>query len=461
MEASKDDVSIVVVPFPAQGHLNQLLHFSIALFNHGLAVHYVAPSIHIKQAKSRLQGWHASTINSLHFHELPIPPFASPAPNPYSSPFFPSHLQPLFEAYHHTQPQLALADLLRTLSAASRRVVVISDGLVSFAATETAALPNGEPYSYRCIPPSLELARKGQDGPAGALLKSLGLNAPSKEDCATEEFRALVARSKGKPEAGLLINTCSLVEGEFLDLFMHQQNFNGKKVFSIGPVNPTVIAEETGPRHLCLDWLDKQPPDSVLYISFGSNASISDEQIEQLAIGLLNIDQRFVWVLREADRGDGPVESGNCYQNILPSGFMERIDGKGLVIGDWAPQLEILAHKSVACFMSHCGWNSCMESISMGVPMLAWPMHSDQPWNSVLVSNYLKVGVIVRDWDHRTEILLASEIERDIKELMVSDKGEMIKHRARELGEAVRQAVAHGGSSHKELLSFIDHITRS
>jgi cis-zeatin O-glucosyltransferase len=259
----------------------------------------------------------------------------------------------------------------------------------------------------------------------------------------------------------LLINTCRLIEGEFLDFVKKQPDFIGKQIFAIGPVNPTVMTETSGLlRHHCMKWLDKQPLHSVLYISFGSNSSISDEQIEQLAIGLENSEQRFIWVLREADGCDSSAEIGNSHEYKLPSGFMRKIEGKGIIIGDWAPQLEILAHKSVACFMSHCGWNSCMESISMGVPLLAWPMHSDQPWNSVLVSNYLKVGVIVRDWDQRREILSALEIEKAIKEVMVSDKGEMIKRRARELGEAVKRAVAHGGSSHTELRSFIDHITR-
>ncbi|XP_078176580.1 cis-zeatin O-glucosyltransferase 2-like [Carex rostrata] len=470
MQANKENVSIVVVPFPAQGHLNQLLHLSIVLSGHGLTVCYAAPATHIYQAKSRIEGWHASAIDSIRFHELPIPPFASPAPNPNSSLFFPSDVEPLLNAFEHVRPHLA--DLLHSLSISSRRVVVISDKFVSFAASEAAALPNGESYNFQCVPPSIGLQWEGQDSPAGALLRSLGLSAPSTDDCLSEEFVAFITRSERPEYSGILINSCRLIEGEFLDFLMKQQpDFIGKKVFAIGPLNPTVISTDQTtrprprPRHHCLDWLDKQPPASVLYVSFGSNSSISDDQIQELAIGLLNSEQRFVWVLREADFGDALItEREDGRKKKLPAGFMERIHGKGIVIGDWAPQLEILSHKAIACFMSHCGWNSCMESISMGVPMLTWPMHSDQPWNSVLVSNYLKVGVIVRDWDRRKEVLLAEEIEKIIKQVMdsdsESDKGKEIKRRAKELGEAVRQAVADGGSSNAELISFINHITR-
>ncbi|KAJ4811836.1 Glycosyltransferase [Rhynchospora pubera] len=101
-----------------------------------------------------------------------------------------------------------------------------------------------------------------------------------------------------------------------------------------------------------------------------------------------------------------------------------------------------------------------MESISNGLPILAWPMHSDQPWNAVLVCDYLKVGAIVKDWDHRKEILLAQEIEEAIKKVMVYDNGEEIKRRAKKLGEKVMQAAADGGSSNIELLPFIALVTR-
>ncbi|KAJ4811834.1 Glycosyltransferase [Rhynchospora pubera] len=382
MEASEADVSIVVVPLPTQGHLNQLLHLSVLLSSHALTVYYAAPAIHIHQARSRLEGWPASAIRSLRFHELPIPPYASPAPNPNSPLFFPSHLLPMFQAFKHVQP--LLANFLRFLSGTSRRVVVISDLLVSFAATEAAALPKGL-YARR-IPCT----------------------------CCTMSKQTGVRHNR---------NNCT--------------------------------------KHHCLYWLDRQPPGSVLYVSFGTNSSISDDQIEQLAIGLLNSKQRFVWVLREADRGDFIAEGERGLQNKLPPGFMETIEDKGTIIGGWAPQLEILAHKATGAFMSHCGWNSCMESISMGVPILAWPMHSDQPWNAVLVCDYLKVGLIVRDWDHRREILPAAEIEKAIKEVMVYDKGQEIKRRASELGEAARRAASGGGSSNTELLSFINHIMRS
>ena len=107
--------------------------------------------------------------------------------------------------------------------------------------------------------------------------------------------------------------------------------------------------------------------------------------------------QKFIWVVRDADKGDVFIEDG-VRTSELPKGFEERVKGTGLVVRDWAPQLEILSHSSTGGFMSHCGWNSCMESMTMGVPIVAWPMHSDQPRNRVLVTEVLRVGVVVKDW---------------------------------------------------------------
>ncbi|KAJ3680507.1 hypothetical protein LUZ60_016785 [Juncus effusus] len=297
---------------------------------------------------------------------------------------------------------------------------------------------------------------------ASDIFKSRGIIVPSVDGCVTEEFMELVTRHDERQvkESGMLMNSSRLIEGEFIDLLMQQPDFVGKKLFFVGPLNPlnpTVVAETTETKHGCLKWLDKQPVNSVLYISFGTCSTLSKYQIEQLAIGLLNSDQRFIWVLREADRGDiFAYLDETDLQNKLPLRFMEKINGKGFIIKGWAPQLEILSHKSVAAFMSHCGWNSCMESISMGVPILSWPMHSDQPWNAVFVSDYLNVGLLVRDWERRKEIVKAGEIEEKIRKMMDCKEGEEIRRRAKELGENVRD----GGSSKAELLSFIDHITR-
>ncbi|KAL3632502.1 Zeatin O-glucosyltransferase [Castilleja foliolosa] len=131
-----------------------------------------------------------------------------------------------------------------------------------------------------------------------------------------------------------------------------------------------------------------------------------------------------------------------------------------MVVRDWAPQPEILAHKSTGGYMSHCGWNSCIESITMGVPIAAFPMHSDQPTNAVLVTEILKVGLSVREPIESLEVVKASTIESVVKRLMDSKEGDEVRKRAEELAVVVRRATEEGGASRVELDSFIAHICR-
>ena len=110
--------------------------------------------------------------------------------------------------------------------------------------------------------------------------------------------------------------------------------------------------------------------------------------------------------------------------------------------------------------MSHCKWNFCIECITMGVPMAAWAMHSEQPLNAFFVTEILKTGLVVRDWKKHEEIVTASAIENVVRKLMASEEGDEIRKRAEELGAAVRESIEKGGASQVELDSFIAHITR-
>ncbi|KAF7819052.1 zeatin O-glucosyltransferase-like [Senna tora] len=110
--------------------------------------------------------------------------------------------------------------------------------------------------------------------------------------------------------------------------------------------------------------------------------------------------------------------------------------------------------------MSHCGWNSCMESITMGVPIAAWPMHSDQPRNSLLITQVLKVGLVVRDWVRRNEVVSGSDIENSVRRLMASEEGDEVRNRALKLKNKIRSSMEEGGVSRLEMDSFIAHITR-
>ncbi|KAK7278799.1 hypothetical protein RJT34_23835 [Clitoria ternatea] len=144
----------------------------------------------------------------------------------------------------------------------------------------------------------------------------------------------------------------------------------------------------------------------------------------------------------------------------LPYGFEERVGGRGLILRDWVPQLEILSHPSTGGFMSHCGWNSCIESLTMGVPIASWPMHSDQPRNAIFITQVLKVGLVAKDWEHGDVLMTASAVKNVVTRLMDTKEGDEIRERAMELKMAIHRSMDEGGVSHVEMGSFIAHITR-
>ncbi|MCL7033387.1 hypothetical protein MKW94_017446 [Papaver nudicaule] len=179
-------------------------------------------------------------------------------------------------------------------------------------------------------------------------------------------------------------------------------------------------------------------------------AVLKQEQIEEVAWALLDCDYNFLWVVRQTE------------ENKIPSRFRTDISTspgseKGLVI-TWCPQLEVLSHPALGCFMTHCGWNSTMESLSLGVPMIAFPQWSDQPTNAKCVEDLWKAGIRVKvDEDG---ISRKKELELCIKEAMEGEKGMEMKQNANKWKELAVQAVNEGGSSDKNVDEFLEALKR-
>jgi cis-zeatin O-glucosyltransferase len=460
-----ESVAVVAVPFPAQGHLNGMLHLSLLLASRGLPVHFAAPGPHVRQARARVHGWDPRTVRSVEFHGFEVPAYACPPPNPTAPSPFPSHLIPMCEAFV-AGASAPVAALLARVSARHRRVVVLYDRLSSFAAAEAARVPNGEAFGLQCVAASYDASWSD----AGRrLLRERGLDAPPVEECMARELVEHIVRTQGDCQSpavsGAVLNTSRAIEDEFVNVVALDPEYRGKKIFAVGPLNPlldaTARAEEGQPLHDCLDWLDKQPPASVLYVSFGTTSTLLAGQVSELAAALRDSKQRFLWVLRDADRGAvHEEEDADSRHAKLVSELTKQTEGRGLVITQWAPQLEILAHGATAAFMSHCGWNSTTESLSHGKPILAWPMHSDQPLVAELVCKYLKAGIMVRPWDKHGVVTPAYVIREVMKKAMGSEEGLAMQEGAKAIRESIRTSMAEGGSSRKEFDDFFAYIIR-
>ncbi|GMI67015.1 hypothetical protein like AT3G02100 [Hibiscus trionum] len=194
----------------------------------------------------------------------------------------------------------------------------------------------------------------------------------------------------------------------------------------------------------CLQWLDQQPPASVIYIAFGSFTVLDQIQFQELALGLELTNRPFLWVVRE------DITKGK--HHAYPQGFIERVGNRGKMVS-WAPQGAVLEHSSIACFVSHCGWNSTLEGVSNGVPFLCWPYFADQFLNQSYICDIWKVGL--RFEKDERGIIGKEEIKSKVERLVGDDN---IRTRVAELRQKVTKSVGVGGNSDKVLKDFVEWL---
>ncbi|XVF67540.1 hypothetical protein PTKIN_Ptkin10aG0129500 [Pterospermum kingtungense] len=260
---------------------------------------------------------------------------------------------------------------------------------------------------------------------------------------------------------GVVVNSFYELEDKYADYY---RNILGRNAWHIGPVSLCNRAAEdkaergkksTIDEHECLKWLDSMKPNSVVYICFGSIASFTSAQLKEIAMALEAAEQQFIWVVRKQNNNEEEEE------DWLPGGFEKRMEGKGLIIRGWAPQVLILDHEAVGGFVTHCGWNSTLEGVSAGVPMVTWPVGAEQFYNEKLVTQVLKIGVAVgvQQWVGVTGDFVKKEaIEKAVTEIMKGDEAEEMRNRAKELAKAAKSAVEKGGSSNSDLNALIEEL---
>jgi hydroquinone glucosyltransferase len=192
----------------------------------------------------------------------------------------------------------------------------------------------------------------------------------------------------------------------------------------------------------------------VVYVSFGSGGSLSLEQTTELAAGLEDSGQRFLWVVRVPDlTAESETATGGNDDDMLawlPEGFLERTAGRGLAVTAWAPQVRVLSHPATAAFVSHCGWNSTLESMQAGVPMVALPLGAEQRMNAVILER--EVGVALRPPAREDGVVVCGEIAAAVKELLMDgEKGRFVRCRAGDMQEEAARASLPEGSSCRAL----------
>ena len=275
------------------------------------------------------------------------------------------------------------------------------------------------------------------------------------QDRSSQDYKHFLQHVKSLSFAdGVLVNSCLEMEiGPIKAL--KEEGSNNPLVYPVGPIIQTETSSGDDANRLeCLSWLDKQQSCSVLYVSFGSGGTLSHEHIVELALGLELSNHKFLWVVRAPSSSSSNASYLSAQNDVdalqfLPSGFLERTKEKGFVITSWAPQIQILSHSSIGGFLSHCGWNSTLESVVHGVPLIAWPMFAEQGMNAVLVSEGLKVGL--RPRVNENGIVERVEVAKVIKCLMEGEECVKLRNNMTELKEVISNALKKDGSSTKTI----------
>ncbi|CAA3011328.1 7-deoxyloganetic acid UDP-glucosyltransferase [Olea europaea subsp. europaea] len=467
---------VLIFPLPIQGHVNTMLKLAELLCLSSLDVTFMVSEF----SHSRLLK-HSTVISR--FEQYPR-----------------FHFESISDGLHDDHPRAGeqVMDILPStknitgplfkqmmveknlLSSNTRRPVtcIIADGVLSFACD--FAEEKGIPliffrtisacsfWAYFCIP---ELIAAGEIPlKAGIGKDQIVKSVPGMEgflryrdlpsfcqvnDINESKLHSIESETRQTTRAqAVILNTFEDLEGAIVS---HIQK-HIPRIFTIGPNNAHLksrLAQKESEKSIlsssfweenrsCIDWLNAQPPKSVIYVSFGSITVVSRDQLLEFWHGLVNSGQRFLWVMRPDSI------AGEDKKNQIPVELEEGTKARGYMV-EWAPQEEVLNNAAVGGFLTHSGWNSTLESIVAGVPMICWPYFADQTITSRFVSEVWKIGFDLKDTCDR------QIIEKVVRELIEVRKNEFME-RAENIAKLARKAVSEGGSSYCNFDSLIDYI---
>ncbi|ESQ47691.1 hypothetical protein EUTSA_v10020645mg [Eutrema salsugineum] len=280
----------------------------------------------------------------------------------------------------------------------------------------------------------------------------------------------VVARARSlRGTKGILVNSVAEMEPKALKFFSGENST--PPVYAVGPILDLKTCGNDSndeKRAEILRWLDQQPPRSVVFLCFGSMGGFNEKQTREIAVALERSGHRFLWSLRRASPMENmkisPPEDFLNLEEILPKGFLDRTAEIGKIIS-WAPQVAVLESPAVGGFVTHCGWNSILESLWFGVPTAAWPIYAEQQFNAFQMVEELGLAAEIRK-DYRrdflageSEIVTAKEIESGINCVMEQDSD--LRKRVKEMSDKLHVALMDGGSSKAAMQKFVQDVVEN
>ncbi|WMV53585.1 hypothetical protein MTR67_046970 [Solanum verrucosum] len=416
---------LLMFPWLAYGHISPFLSVAKKLADRGFLIYLCSTPINLKSTINKIPEKYADLI---HLIELHLPELPELPPHYHTTNGLPPHLNHtlkkalkmskpnLSKILQNLKPDLVIYDIMQQWAehvANEHNIPAVR--LLTFSAAVTSYFVNlvkkpGVEFPF----PDIYLRKIEQVKLGEMLEKSAKDQEPDDEERLVDGYIQIA-----------LICTSRTIEAKYIDFLSELSNM---KIVPVGPPVQDPITNDADDMEL-MDWLGTKDENSTVFVSFGSEYFLSKEDMEEVAFGLELSIVNFIWVVRF------PKGKEQNLEDALPKGFLERIGERGKVLDKFAPQLRILNHTSTGGFISHCGWNSVMESIDFGVPIIAMPMHLDQPMNARLIVELGVAVEIVRDDDGKIH---KGEIAETIKNVITEKTGEKLRGKMRDISKNLK-----------------------
>ncbi|KAJ9705800.1 hypothetical protein PVL29_003755 [Vitis rotundifolia] len=473
---ASDKPHVVLIPFPAQGHVNPMLKLAKLLHNKGFFVTFVNTEYNHKRLLRSRGPNSLDGLSDFRFETIPdgLPPSDADATQDIPS---------LCDSTTKNclAPFCALITKLNDPSYSPGPPVscIVSDGVMSF--TLDAAEKFGVPevvfwtasacgfFGYRHY---RNLIRGGliplQDESClsnGYLDTVVDFVPGKKKTIRLRDFPTfirttdlndimlnfvMVEAERASRASAVILNTFDALEKDVLDAL----SATLPPVYTIGPLQHLVDQisddrlksmgsnlwkEQTD----CLQWLDSKEPNSVVYVNFGSITVMTSQQLTEFAWGLANSNKPFLWIIRpDLVVGDSA---------LLPPEFVTETKDRGM-LASWCPQEQVLKHPAIGGFLTHSGWNSTSESICGGVPLICWPFFAEQQTNCRYSCSEWGIGMEIDNNVKRVEV------EKLVRELMDGEKGKEMKKKVMEWRKLAEEATRPGGSSYDNFNKLLRNL---
>ncbi|PWA82384.1 UDP-glycosyltransferase 88F3 [Artemisia annua] len=454
--------TIVLYPAPAMGHLISMVELGKLILKHHPSCSIIVLNLTNSHKSGSIVSYisHVTeTIPAIKFHHLPKIPLDLESYSSSEAIIFDligRSINNVADVLRCIEPTALIIDLFCTsaMSAAANLNIPVYYFITSGACCLVKILYF--PTLDRDYPGSFKDMNRLVYSPGMPPIPSADMPGPVLQRNSTDYSDFLQLANLLPKSSGIIVNTFDSLEPKPIRAItdgLCVKDQATPPLYCVGPL----LADSYNETHECLNWLDLQPKQSVVYLSFGSECMFSIDQLHEIAKGLEMSGQRFLWVIRSpptVKRGELFVPPDVVDLNqLLPDGFIERTNDRGFVVKKWAPQVAVLSHESVGGFVTHCGWNSVLEATRAGVPMLAWPLYAEQKLNKIVMVKEMKVALPI---DAKDGKVAAEEVEKRVRQLMESEEGNIVREFVKARKDDAARAMSEGGSSRVALAKLVE-----